>query len=80
MLSVTDKSYLGQLVSAQTGLDPSQADKRVSDIFSTAPNSIPKQLEKQSPILCSGRFWHCSSVPSALAFPPPSVEGNGITS
>ncbi len=35
-LSVTDKSYLGQLVSAQTGLDPSQADKRVSDIFSSA--------------------------------------------
>ncbi len=35
-LSATDKSYLDQLVSAQTGLEQSQADKRVSDIFANA--------------------------------------------
>jgi hypothetical protein len=35
-LPATDKSYLSQLVSAQTGLDQSQADKRVSDIFANA--------------------------------------------
>ena len=35
-LPATDKSYLDQLVSAQTGLDQSQADKRVSDIFASA--------------------------------------------
>jgi hypothetical protein len=34
-LPATDKSYLDQLVSAQTGLDQSQADKRVSDIFAS---------------------------------------------
>lgn len=35
-LPATDKSYLDQLVSARTGLDQSQADKRVSDIFASA--------------------------------------------
>jgi hypothetical protein len=35
-LPATDKSYLDQQVSAQTGLDQSQADKRVSDIFASA--------------------------------------------
>jgi hypothetical protein len=35
-LPATDKPYLGQLVSAQTGLDQSQADKRVADIFTSA--------------------------------------------
>jgi hypothetical protein len=35
-LPPTDKSYLAQLVSAQTGLEQSQADKRVSDIFASA--------------------------------------------
>lgn len=35
-LPATDKSYLDQLVSAQTGLDQPQADKRVSDIFASA--------------------------------------------
>ena len=31
-----DKAYLDQLVVAQTGLDQSQADKRVSDVFASA--------------------------------------------
>jgi hypothetical protein len=35
-LPSSDKSYLDQLVSSQAGLDPSQADKRVSNIFATA--------------------------------------------
>jgi hypothetical protein len=35
-LPAADKSYLDQLVVAQTGLDQSQADKRVSDIFASA--------------------------------------------
>jgi hypothetical protein len=35
-LPATDKTHLDQQVSAQTGLDQSQADKRVSDIFASA--------------------------------------------
>ena len=35
-LPAADKSYLDQLVVAQTGLDQSQDDKRVSDIFASA--------------------------------------------
>ena len=35
-LAAADKSYLDQLVVAQTGLDQSQADKRVSDLFVSA--------------------------------------------
>ena len=35
-LPAADKSYLDQLVVAQTGLDQSQADKRVSDTFASA--------------------------------------------
>jgi hypothetical protein len=35
-LPATDKSYLDQLVSAHTGVDHSQADKRVSDTFASA--------------------------------------------
>jgi hypothetical protein len=35
-LSDDDKSYLGQLVSARTGLDRDSADKRVSDIYANA--------------------------------------------
>ncbi len=35
-LSDDDKSYLGQLVSARTGLDRDSADKRVSDIYTNA--------------------------------------------
>jgi hypothetical protein len=35
-LSDDDKTYLGQLVSARTGLDRGSADKRVSDIYANA--------------------------------------------
>jgi hypothetical protein len=35
-LSDDDKAYLGQLVSARTGLDTDSADKRVSDIYANA--------------------------------------------
>ena len=35
-LPSADKSYLGQLVVAQTGRDQSQADKRVSDTVASA--------------------------------------------
>jgi len=39
-MSAADKSYLGQLVSARTGLPQAEADKRVSDVFSNAQQSV----------------------------------------
>lgn len=39
-MSAADKSYLDQLVSAKTGLPQAEADKRVSDVFSNAQQSI----------------------------------------
>ena len=35
-----DKSYLDQLVSARTGLSQTEADKRVSDVFSSAQQNV----------------------------------------
>jgi hypothetical protein len=39
-MSAADKSYLDQLVSARTGLPQTEADKRVSDVFSNAQQSV----------------------------------------
>jgi hypothetical protein len=39
-MSATDKSYLDQLVSARTGLPQTEADKRVSDVFSNAQQNV----------------------------------------
>jgi hypothetical protein len=39
-MSAADKSYLDQLVSTRTGLPPTEADKRVSDIFSDAQQNL----------------------------------------
>ena len=39
-MSAADKSYLGQLVSARTGLTQTEADKRVSDVFSNAQQNL----------------------------------------
>lgn len=39
-MPAADKSYLDQLVSVRTGLTPAEADKRVSDVFSNAQQSM----------------------------------------
>jgi hypothetical protein len=39
-ITAADKSYLDQLVSVRTGLPPTEADKRVSDIFSNAQQNL----------------------------------------
>jgi hypothetical protein len=39
-ISAADKSYLDQLVSARTGLPQTEADKRISDVFSNAQQSV----------------------------------------
>jgi hypothetical protein len=38
-ISSADKSYLAQMVSARTGISPSAADQRVSDLFAEAQQS-----------------------------------------
>jgi hypothetical protein len=37
-----DKTYLAQLVSARTGLNPSDAEKRVTDVFSESQESADR--------------------------------------
>jgi hypothetical protein len=39
-MSASDKSYLDQLVSARTGISQADADKRVSNVFSNAQQSV----------------------------------------
>ena len=39
-MSAADKPYLDQLVSARTGLPQTEADKRVSDVFSNAQQNV----------------------------------------
>ena len=39
-MAQADKSYLDQLVSARTGLSQPEADKRVSDVFSSAQQNV----------------------------------------
>lgn len=41
-LSSEDKTYLAQLVSARAGLNPSDAEKRVTDVFGEAQNSADR--------------------------------------
>jgi hypothetical protein len=50
-MSAADKSYLAHLVSARTGLPQTEADKRVSDVFSTAQQSAEAARKATAHIL-----------------------------
>ncbi len=52
-LEPTDRSYLDQLVSVKTGLNPGEADKRVGDVFSDAQQSA----EATRKAVAHGLLW-----------------------
>jgi hypothetical protein len=55
-----DKTYLGQLVSSRTGLNSSDAEKRVADVFGEAQDSADR-LRKT---IVSGAF--CASYAGTI--------------
>ena len=50
-ISAVDKSYLDQLVSAKTGLAETEADKRVSDVFTNAQQNLEAARKATAHIL-----------------------------
>jgi hypothetical protein len=70
-LSAADKSYLAKLVAARTGLSPTDAEKRVSDVFAgaqqaadTARKAIARALLWISLALLMGAF--CASLAATI--------------